>query len=126
MLLSSKRRLLGRAAASALVRRQGLAAAAAAAKLGDADLRRAVETDALAGWTVEEGGGALKKSFAFADFGEAFGFMTRCALVAEKADHHPEWFNVYNKVDVRLTTHDAGGVTNKDTELASFMNVVAL
>ena len=61
---------------------------------------------------------SLRKSFKFKNFREAFGFMTRVALLAEKADHHPEWFNVYNKVDIILTTHDAGGVSEKDFSLA--------
>ena len=64
----------------------------------------------------------LHKKFTFPDFNAAFAFMTRVALLAEKMDHHPEWFNVYNKVDVTLTTHDAGGVTPKDIAMASFMN----
>lgn len=82
-------------------------------------------TEALAGlegWTLEEGGAAIVRRFAFKSFSEAFGFMTRTALAAEKLDHHPEWSNVYNKVDVRLTTHDAGGLTALDFELAGRMN----
>ena len=68
---------------------------------------------------------AISKSFKFKDFNAAFGFMTRIALIAEKADHHPEWFNVYNRVEVTLTTHDAGGVTEKDIALAQHMNALA-
>jgi 4a-hydroxytetrahydrobiopterin dehydratase len=68
---------------------------------------------------------ALTKSFKFRDFSEAFGFMARAALVAEKLDHHPEWSNVYAKVDVTLTTHDAGGVTALDVQLAEAMNAIA-
>lgn len=67
----------------------------------------------------------IRKVFQFADFNEAFGFMTRAALVAETMDHHPEWFNVYNKVDVTLTTHDAGGLSAKDIALAKKMEKMA-
>lgn len=79
----------------------------------------------LEGWTLEEGGGAIVRHFRFRDFSAAFGFMSRCALAAEKLDHHPEWSNVYNKVDVRLTTHDAGGLTDLDFRLARKMNSFA-
>ncbi|MEL6585934.1 MAG: 4a-hydroxytetrahydrobiopterin dehydratase [Pseudomonadota bacterium] len=72
------------------------------------------------GWTEENAG--IERSFEFADFGAAWGFMSRVALLAEKIDHHPEWSNVYNKVHVRLTTHDAGGLTAKDTALAQAIN----
>src|ERR1041384_902693 len=68
----------------------------------------------LKGWTEVDGRDAISKSFKFADFNAAFGFMTRVALKADQMDHHPEWFNVYNKVDVTLSTHDADGVTGKD------------
>jgi 4a-hydroxytetrahydrobiopterin dehydratase len=71
-----------------------------------------------AGWTREEKRDAISREFVFPDFNRAFAFMTQVALAAEKADHHPEWFNVYNKVRVTLTTHDAGGVTQKDLDLA--------
>jgi 4a-hydroxytetrahydrobiopterin dehydratase len=76
----------------------------------------------LAGWTAVSGRDAISKSYAFKDFSAAFGFMARVALKAEQMDHHPEWFNVYNKVDVTLATHDAGGVTDKDVALAKFMD----
>lgn len=76
----------------------------------------------LEGWTLEDGGDAILRSFAFKNFSEAFGFMARAALAAEKLDHHPEWSNVYNKVEVRLTTHDAGGLTDLDFKLARKMN----
>ncbi|MAK61450.1 MAG: 4a-hydroxytetrahydrobiopterin dehydratase [Ponticaulis sp.] len=79
----------------------------------------------LQGWSVAENGKAIEKTFKFADFNEAFGFMTRAALKADKMDHHPEWFNVYNKVEVTLTTHDAGDVTELDVELAGFMDEIA-
>ena len=68
---------------------------------------------------------AIARTYRFADFNAAFGFMTRVALWADKADHHPEWFNVYNRVEVVLTTHDAGGVTDKDLALARFMDEIA-
>ena len=83
---------------------------------------RADALSTLVGWTEVDGSDAIKKIFQFADFNEAFGFMTRVALMAEKLDHHPEWFNVYNRVEVTLSTHDAGGVTEKDTKLAAFMD----
>ena len=76
----------------------------------------------LDGWSLEQGGTAISKGFKFKTFSEAFGFMTRCALQAEKMDHHPEWSNVYNRVEVRLTTHSAGGVTALDIELARQMD----
>ena len=79
----------------------------------------------LTGWKVVEGRDAIAKQFRFADFNAAFGFMTRVALKADKMDHHPEWSNVYSRVDVVLTTHDAGGVTEKDVELAAFMDEAA-
>ena len=81
--------------------------------------------DALASlpqWTHDATRGAIHRSFVFADFGEAFAFMTRIALAAERADHHPEWFNVYNKVIVDLTTHDAGGISALDFDLARAMD----
>jgi len=76
----------------------------------------------LDGWSPVEDRDAITKTFVFADFSEAFAFMTRVALAAEAMDHHPEWSNVYRKVVVTLTTHDAGGVTAKDIELAAAMN----
>ena len=79
----------------------------------------------LKGWSAAEGRDAISKSYKFADFNAAFGFMARVALKAEGMDHHPEWFNVYSKVDVTLSTHDAGGVTEKDVELAKFMDEAA-
>ena len=72
----------------------------------------------LNGWTFDAERNGIAKGFAFADFGAAFAFMTRVALAAEKADHHPEWSNVWNKVDILLSTHSAGGVTEKDIALA--------
>ena len=72
----------------------------------------------LPGWTFDQGRDGIAKSFKFADFAAAFAFMTRVALAAEKADHHPEWSNVWNRVDILLTTHSDGGVTGKDIALA--------
>lgn len=80
---------------------------------------------ALEGWTVADGEGAICKSFAFPSFQLAFGFMTASALKAERMNHHPEWRNVYSKVEVRLSSHDVGGVTERDLQLASFMDEVA-
>ncbi len=76
-------------------------------------------------WTLEASGLAISRSLRFADFNTAFGFMARVALAAEKADHHPEWSNVWNRVDIRLTTHDAGGLTQRDFDLAAFIDVAA-
>ena len=72
----------------------------------------------LTGWRPAEGRDAIVKSFKFKDFSEAFGFMTQVALLAEKRDHHPEWSNVWNKVEIVLTSHDAGGLTQRDVDLA--------
>lgn len=79
----------------------------------------------LPGWAEVTGREAIGKIFTFRDFNEAFGFMTRVALVAERRDHHPEWRNVYRTVEVVLATHDAGGVTALDVELAAAMNAIA-
>ena len=79
----------------------------------------------LSGWTEVAGREAITRTFTFKDFNEAFGFMSRAALVAEKKDHHPEWRNVYKTVEVVLATHDAGGVTRLDIELARSMNAIA-
>jgi 4a-hydroxytetrahydrobiopterin dehydratase len=76
-------------------------------------------------WTEVAGRDAITRKFVFKDFNQAFGFMTRAALVAEKMDHHPEWFNVYKNVEVTLSTHDAGGVTELDVKLATEMNKLA-
>ena len=87
-----------------------------------------VRSDALAtltGWTEVTGRDAIAKSFKFADFNQAWGFMTKVALAAEKADHHPEWSNVYNRVEITLSTHDAGGLSAKDVALAKFIDSVA-
>ena len=79
----------------------------------------------LKGWSEAGGRDAISKKFVFADFNQAFGFMTRAALIAEKLDHHPEWFNVYKTVEVTLSTHDAGGVTELDIKLAEAMDRLA-
>lgn len=79
----------------------------------------------LPGWSAVEGRDAIIKSFKFKDFKHAFAFMTQVALKAEQMDHHPEWFNVYHRVDVTLTTHDAKGVTSLDVELAQFCDAIA-
>ena len=92
-------------------------------KLSGAERQRALQQ--LPGWSEVEGRDAIAKSFRFADFNRAFGFMARVALMAEKLDHHPEWFNVYNRVDITLTTHDAGGVTERDIALAKFADAAA-
>ncbi len=76
----------------------------------------------LEGWAATEGRDAIHKTFIFKNFNEAFGFMTQSAMQAEKLDHHPEWSNVYNRVNVTLTTHDAKGVTERDVALALFMD----
>lgn len=85
-------------------------------KLSEEDL--ATWLAALPKWSVARDGLAIARTFEFADFSEAFGFMTRVALLADKQDHHPEWSNVYNRVTIELTTHDAGGLTHRDTRLA--------
>ncbi len=79
----------------------------------------------LSGWSIVQGRSAILKSFKFKSFGQAFGFMAEVALTAEKMDHHPEWFNVYSRVDVTLTTHSAGGVTDLDIKLAKAMDAAA-
>ena len=82
------------------------------------DDERAAALDELGDWDFDEARDALTRRFMFADFVQAFGFMARVALLAERADHHPEWSNVYNRVDILLTTHDAGGLSSRDVSLA--------
>jgi 4a-hydroxytetrahydrobiopterin dehydratase len=86
---------------------------------------RAQALKRIAGWSESPNRDAITRKFVFKDFNAAFGFMTRAALIAEKMDHHPEWFNVYKTVDVTLATHDAGGVTELDIKLAEAMNELA-
>jgi 4a-hydroxytetrahydrobiopterin dehydratase len=83
------------------------------------ETERAIALDALGEWDFDEARDALTRQFVFTDFSEAFGFMTRVAMLADKADHHPEWSNVYNRVDILLTTHDAGGLSHRDVDLAT-------
>jgi len=92
-------------------------------RLSDAD-RDALLAE-LPQWHLREDGLAIERSLAFADFNAAFGFMTRVALHADKVDHHPEWFNVYNRVEITLTTHDAGGLSERDAEMARFVEAAA-
>ncbi|MBV9840290.1 MAG: 4a-hydroxytetrahydrobiopterin dehydratase [Sphingomonadaceae bacterium] len=92
------------------------------AKLTEAE-RRALAED-HPDWTLEESGAAISRTLRFTDFNEAFGFMTRVALIAEKADHHPEWSNVYNRVEIRLTTHDAGGLSKRDVAMAQAIDAL--
>jgi 4a-hydroxytetrahydrobiopterin dehydratase len=95
------------------------------ALLGAQAAMTSLESEGRAGWTVQEGRDAIAKTFRFSDFNAAFGWMTRVALLAEKLDHHPEWSNVYNRVDVTLSTHDVGGVTELDLRLARAMEAAA-
>ena len=86
------------------------------------DSERETWLTALKHWREARGGEAIERQFVFADFSEAFAFMTRVALLAEQHDHHPEWSNVYNRVDVVLTTHDAGGLSHRDVDFAKAIN----
>ena len=79
----------------------------------------------LGNWRLVDGRDAITRSFKFADFNAAFGFMTRAALVAEQMNHHPEWYNVWNRVEVTLSTHDADGLTESDIKLATAMDKIA-
>ncbi len=88
------------------------------------EAERAEALDGLPDWDWDEARDAITRSLVFADFVEAFGFMSRVALLAEKADHHPEWSNVWNRVDILLTTHDAGGLSNRDIELAAAIDAL--
>jgi 4a-hydroxytetrahydrobiopterin dehydratase len=85
--------------------------------------RETLQAD-LPGWTMVGGRDAIRKSFKFADFSAAWAFMTRVALLAEKLDHHPEWENVYNKVEITLTTHDVNGLSDRDVTLAKSINLL--
>jgi len=88
------------------------------------DGERAAALDALTGWTLSREGKAIERKLVFGDFSEAFGFMTRVALLAEQHDHHPEWFNVYNRVEITLTTHDADGLSQRDFAMAKAIDAL--
>lgn len=88
-------------------------------------VERTVALAALPSWSEVVGRDAITRRFVFRNFSEAWGFMARVALIAERMDHHPEWFNVYKTVEVTLSTHDAGGVTHLDTTLAKAMDAIA-
>jgi 4a-hydroxytetrahydrobiopterin dehydratase len=90
-----------------------------------ADDARKTALMSLPNWHAVDGRDAIRRSFKFKDFNAAFGFMTRAALIAEQMNHHPEWFNVWNRVDVTLSTHDAGGLTELDVKLAQAMDCLA-
>ncbi len=89
------------------------------------DAERDAALAVLSGWTLREDRLAITRKIAFADFSEAFAFMTRVALLAEKSDHHPEWFNVWNRVEITLTTHDAGGLSKRDVAMALAIDAMA-
>ena len=89
------------------------------------DVERDAALTGLPDWTLREDGLAIVRKLTFGDFGEAFGFMTRVAIAADKADHHPEWCNVYNRVEITLTTHDADGLSKRDVALAEAIDAMA-
>ncbi|MCC2981476.1 MULTISPECIES: 4a-hydroxytetrahydrobiopterin dehydratase [unclassified Sphingomonas] len=88
------------------------------------EAERADALDSLPDWDYDEGRDAITRTIVFTDFAEAFGFMTQVALIAERADHHPEWTNVWNRVEITLTTHDAGGLSERDVELAAAIDSI--
>ena len=88
------------------------------------ETERAAALSELTGWSLSREGKAIERKLAFGDFSEAFGFMTRVALLAESQDHHPEWFNVYNRVEITLTTHDAGGLSQRDVAMAKAIDAL--
>ena len=94
-------------------------------KLSEEDRQESLAPLLSAGWTMVEGRDAIKKNFTFSDFSEAWGFMARVALCAEQFNHHPEWFNVYNRVEVTLSTHDCHGLSQRDVKLAKFMDKIS-
>lgn len=102
-----------------------MASDAKRARLSGDDRTTKVSALKTSGWTEVDGRDAIYKEFMFKDFNQAFGFMTRIALKADKMDHHPEWFNVYNKVQITLSTHDCGGLSDKDVTLANFVDSVS-
>ena len=89
------------------------------------EAERAAVLEQLPLWSYDADEKGIKRTLRFADFAEAFGFMASVAILAEKADHHPEWFNVYNRVEILLTTHDAGGLSRRDVDLASAIDAIA-
>lgn len=95
----------------------------ARAKFSDLQVEEALAD--VDGWDLAKGGGAIHRSFKFRDFREAFAFMTRVAFAAEAMDHHPDWSNAYNKVEIALSSHDAGGLTKSDFELARQISAIA-
>ena len=95
----------------------------AIARLTPAEREAALSS--LPHWRLRDDGLAIERKLRFSDFGEAFAFMTRVAIEADKRDHHPEWFNVYNRVEITLTTHDAGGLSARDVKLALFIDEIA-
>ncbi len=88
------------------------------------DAERATLTQTLPGWSLVDGKDAIVRAFRFRDFSEAWGFMNRVALLAESQNHHPDWSNVYNRVRIELSTHDAGGLTDNDVKLARAINAI--
>jgi 4a-hydroxytetrahydrobiopterin dehydratase len=90
------------------------------------DVARAQALHHLPHWTYDAEALGIRRSLRFSDFAEAFGFMARVAILAEKADHHPEWFNVYSRVEILLTTHDAGGLSQRDIDLATAIDAIAV
>lgn len=94
-------------------------------KLNDAERKQSIEPLLAKGWSMVNGRDAIYKEFIFKDFNEAFGFMTRIGMLAEKMDHHPEWFNVYNKVQITLATHTVSGVSEYDVKMANFSEKLA-
>jgi 4a-hydroxytetrahydrobiopterin dehydratase len=93
------------------------------AKMSESERNAALET--VQGWSLADDREAIHKSFKFKTFNQAFGFMTRMAMVAEKMDHHPEWFNVYNRVDITLSSHDVGGLSQRDFDMAKEADTIA-
>ncbi|WP_373476918.1 4a-hydroxytetrahydrobiopterin dehydratase [Sphingorhabdus sp.] len=88
------------------------------------DNERATALSHLPKWTYDAASKGIRRELIFSDFAEAFGFMARVAILAEKADHHPEWFNVYNRVEIHLTTHDAGGLSQRDISMAALIDQI--
>lgn len=104
--------------------RRWVEGATAMAEKLDAEARKTIPTR-LPAWRLVDGRDALTRTYTFKDFSAAFGFMTRAALAAERMNHHPEWLNVWNRVEVTLSTHDAGGLTERDLKLAEIMDRIA-